>query len=469
VEILRHAVAAPYHCKMGFSGIVFLLLPALLAGCVQKKEFQVVVMTGDSAYDTLYIHELITNRELARVPLADGGKMYPFPIAEATLAELRLNGSDNSYLTIVSPGAKKTLWIVGDQAQTRNAIADSLANYLWKSTNQMFAVHGNVIFGRDNPDGVKELFDSLIQVRTEQIQQHEHKLTSDELGILHYQNKARAYSFMMFYGRIIKRYDATNDFFNFIGNIDQEAGYAKTLPDNLLYKYEILFLRQQDSIPGVVSFLEFIEQQTKARDLQDYLKAIYLREVIESPSYWRNHHHLFTTTTMNAALAREQSNRYAYLVEGASRSFNFSQAGMMGFDFTATTVEGAKLKLSDLKGKIVVIDAWATWCGPCLQHRPQMLEIARKFKDNPKVAVLMISVDSSMDRWKNVVQKTNPENYGVELIVPDGMDAEFGERYLIKSIPKYMLIGKDGIILDSTLPEPSARMEEIIWRAVEGI
>lgn len=54
----------------------------------------------------------------------------------------------------------------------------------------------------------------------------------------------------------------------------------------------------------------------------------------------------------------------------------------------------------------MVIDTWATWCGPCIDQRPKMLEIAKKFQNNAEVAVLMVSVDASTDRWKKYIRNS---------------------------------------------------------------
>lgn len=273
---------------------------------------------------------------------------------------------------------------------------------------------------------VKSIFDSLVQVRHEQLNKFKSQLTADEFGILDYQNKARAYSFLMFYGRIIKRYSPDNDFFSFISNIDNENIYSKSLPDNILYKYEIMILNEKDTIESIDTFLKFIETQTANKDLEDFLKAIYLKSVIEHPSYWRHYKNLFTTNSLKDALQRESTNKYFYLINEASSSFFNLQKGVKGYDFTAFKLDGTELKLSDLKGNIVVIATWATWCGPCIDQRPKMIELAKKFKDNPGVVFLMVSVDNSVDRWKKYVTRSNENQYGIEVIIPDGMNREFG-------------------------------------------
>ena len=453
--------------NMRTASIIVFGLFTILSGCKNKSEFQVRIETNRTNYDTLFVQELITGRTIAKVPLDKLNKDYSFNIDEATLGLLSVNGAETTYLTIIRPGVKNIILIDSTSLRTKQSIPDSLVNYLWESTNQMFSKHNNVIFVQNNPEKVRSIFDSLVQVRHEQLNKFESQLTDDEFGILDYQNKARAYSFLMYYGRIVKRYSPDNGFFSFISDIDNKNIYSKSLPDNILYKYEIMILKEKDSIENIDAFLKFIDTHTTTNDLRDFLKAIYLKSVIERPSYWRRHENLFTTNTIKNALQRESTNKYSYLINEASNSFYASQKGVKGYDFTAFKLDGTELKLSDLKGKIVVIDTWATWCGACIDQRPKMIELAKMYKDNPSVVFLMVSVDNSVDRWKKYVTRTNENQYGIEVNIPDGMNGKFGDKYLIKAIPKYILLDKDGIIIDSNLPEPSIGMEQLIKRVSE--
>ncbi|MEM6815049.1 MAG: TlpA disulfide reductase family protein [Bacteroidota bacterium] len=77
----------------------------------------------------------------------------------------------------------------------------------------------------------------------------------------------------------------------------------------------------------------------------------------------------------------------------SSNSFFSSQKDFRAYDFEAESIDGSKLKLSDLNGKVVFIDYWASWCGPCIPYRPKVLELANKYADNSNVEILRISVD----------------------------------------------------------------------------
>jgi len=442
--------------RLLIAGLIILTL-----GCSNPKELSIHIERNTTKFDSLYIIDVITEKILVQISLTDSILEHKFRMNEATVGAIIVKGTELTYLTIIEPKSGKFISVDSVSLQTKS-LGDSLVNFIWKNGNEMFTEHYQEIFVEDNPDNVRRLFDSLIFVRAKIIRELSSSLTNEEIDILEYQNSSRAYSFLFYYGRWMKNYPPDNRFFDFIDKIDNENIYTKTLPNNLLYKYEIQFLRKNDSIADINTFLDFIETQTISEDLQDYLKAIYIKEVIVSPSYWKKHRQLFNTESIKRALDREKNNLYAELLISPSSSFFSSQKGEKAFDFTAQKSDGTALKLSDLMGKLVLIDTWATWCGPCIEQRPDIIQLAKDYESNSDIAILMISVDSSIDKWKKYVSKTNPEHFGIELYIEDGMNSEFGDKFLIKSIPKYILIDAEGIIINSDLNDPSYSMEKMI-------
>lgn len=444
-----------------FAGLFF-------TACSQPtKVFDIIVPEINTPYDSLFIQELITGKVLGKVPLNSSQKKFYYPIQDQLLASINVKGSEKSYLTILGPGVSKNLIPSGDFFVSEESPADSMANVIWHSTNEMFTRYAGLIFGGGDSESVKEKFDSLIEARGKVINHIEPRISDSEQALLQYQNQARAYNFLMYYGRIVKGFDAKDPYFDFIQKINSFDSEAKSLPNMILYKYEIELLREQDSIQDIQTFLREIEKKTENPDLKNFLKAYYIQSVIENPFYWRPHEQLFTSDKITEALEREKSNPYSFLINRASDSFFSSMAGVEAFNFKAKKSDGTDFSLSDLKGKLIIIDAWATWCGPCVQHRPNILEIAAKYQNDPRVVVLMVSVDSELDRWKNYISRTNPQNYGIEVNIPDGVNDTFGDKYLVKAIPKYFLIDPKGIIISSDLPEPSLGMEKMIQAALE--
>ena len=108
----------------------------------------------------------------------------------------------------------------------------------------------------------------------------------------------------------------------------------------------------------------------------------------------------------------------------------------------------------------------------CAQHdaipRSRLLELAGKYKDNPRVQVLMVSVDQDPEDWRRFLQSGGSEgNPGLDLHVDGGFESEYGTRYNVNFIPKYILIGKGGRIIKADITEPSLGVEQLIEEALE--
>lgn len=107
-----------------------------------------------------------------------------------------------------------------------------------------------------------------------------------------------------------------------------------------------------------------------------------------------------------------------------------------GFDFTLESIQGDKITLSALKGKVVILDFWATWCPPCREAIPKLIELYNKYQ-NQGLLVLGIALDE-----KDKVIKVSQEmgiNYPVLFD-----DKKTSRNYGIQSIPTLFVIDQKG-------------------------
>jgi thiol-disulfide isomerase/thioredoxin len=123
---------------------------------------------------------------------------------------------------------------------------------------------------------------------------------------------------------------------------------------------------------------------------------------------------------------------------------------------------GEKTSLSDLKGKFVYVDIWATWCGPCKVEIPHLKSLEKKYDDR-NIAFVSISVDSpkrsgswekAREKWKTMV--TEEAMGGVQLFAPEGPKSQFVEDYINIGIPRFILIDPEGKIVSAVAPRPSS-------------
>jgi thiol-disulfide isomerase/thioredoxin len=115
-------------------------------------------------------------------------------------------------------------------------------------------------------------------------------------------------------------------------------------------------------------------------------------------------------------------------------------------EFTLTSTDGKKINLSDYKGKIVILDFWATWCGPCRMGVPDLVSIQKEFKN--KVVVIGISLDDQ--RTMSDIAPFMKE-YGINYPVVYGTSQVVMDYGNIEAIPTSFIINKKGFIVDQNI------------------
>ncbi len=133
--------------------------------------------------------------------------------------------------------------------------------------------------------------------------------------------------------------------------------------------------------------------------------------------------------------------------------------------FKAVTPKGDTLSLADLKGKVVYLDFWASWCGPCRGEFPYSKQLHDKLTDKQKkdVVFLYISIDEVEGNWRKGMLDLKLEN-GTNVHSVGGWDSIAAKFFKLQSIPRYMLMNKKGEIIDSNAKRPSdpAIMNDIL-------
>ncbi|WP_118974088.1 TlpA family protein disulfide reductase [Taibaiella koreensis] len=137
--------------------------------------------------------------------------------------------------------------------------------------------------------------------------------------------------------------------------------------------------------------------------------------------------------------------------------------GHPALDFAFKTLDGKDMKLSDLKGKVVYLDFWASWCGPCKGEMPHAKKIKEHFQGKD-VVFLYVSIDDKEDAWKKGIETLGIS--GVHTRTP-GWKGDISALYEIGSVPSYFLIDRKGNFAVAKTPRPS-QSEELV-KLIEGL
>lgn len=118
------------------------------------------------------------------------------------------------------------------------------------------------------------------------------------------------------------------------------------------------------------------------------------------------------------------------------------QTGFMAPDFTFPDIYGTEVTLSHLRGKVVFLNIWATWCGPCRIEMPAMEKLSRKFK-NEKLVILAVSIDQQGES----VVKPFVQELGLTFPILFSPDGSIQRIYMVNALPSSFIIDKTGRIV----------------------
>jgi len=122
--------------------------------------------------------------------------------------------------------------------------------------------------------------------------------------------------------------------------------------------------------------------------------------------------------------------------------------GAVAPNIEGPTPEGTTKSLEQLRGKYVLIDFWASWCGPCRRENPNVVRLYNKYKDKG-FEILGVSLDKSKDRWKAAIKKDNLTWHHVSDL--KGWRSKYAKLYGVRGIPYTVLVDKEGKIIGKRL------------------
>ncbi|RAJ01515.1 thiol-disulfide isomerase/thioredoxin [Chitinophaga skermanii] len=180
----------------------------------------------------------------------------------------------------------------------------------------------------------------------------------------------------------------------------------------------------------------------------DDVKAMF---ILNSITRYKTYEELATAVEPVKGLLKTKNQIDAYNeVERSLRSF---KKGTAGYNFKYPDTNGKEVAFSDLKGKVVVVDVWATWCGPCKKEIPFLKELEKEM-EGKDVTFVGVSVDEAKDKQKWIDFVKKEELAGIQIFATGW--SEITKFYNITGIPRFMVFDKKGNVVSIDSPRPSS-------------
>ena len=134
--------------------------------------------------------------------------------------------------------------------------------------------------------------------------------------------------------------------------------------------------------------------------------------------------------------------------------------GRLAPEISAQRLNGEAFLLSSLRGRVVVLDFWATWCPPCQKSLPALQRVHERYKDDPAVFVASVNTDHPVDQKNLLGRFMQARRYDFPVILDDGAKS-VSNAYRVQSIPTLVVIDAEGLVRKVERGIPSSKVEVI--------
>ena len=243
------------------------------------------------------------------------------------------------------------------------------------------------------------------------------------------------------------------DHFNYRNGIISEIQKINNLKDqekiilknNILVKYQEYlkkFINQNQQSPSIIMVLGEIQNPVEFMNELFLIKEVIINQ-FENQKYLIDINNAIENANQQKKFLAQQEDRA--IQELDQRKKLGLEIGARAPEIALSDVNGKIIKLSSLKGNVVLIDFWASWCRPCRAENPNVVKLYNKYK-NKNFTIYSISLDQDRKKWIDAINQDQLSwpNHVSELT---GWKSTPGIQYGVSSIPKTFLIDKDGIII----------------------
>lgn len=204
----------------------------------------------------------------------------------------------------------------------------------------------------------------------------------------------------------------------------------------------------KDTSLTIIDFVKNKISDLKSADIREQIASMLFREIKEENENIDNDYDKIMTLLASDRMKEKLTLRYKSAITTTS--------GTASVDFNYENFDGGSISLQELRGKLLYIDVWATWCGPCIKEMPALKELVKEYAKKD-IEFVSISIDgkNDYDKWKKMVPEKNVG--GIQLYDAEGLDSDFMKAFSVSLIPRFMMIDSEGKIITAKAPRPSSK------------
>lgn len=435
-------------------GILFLII----ISCVEKKNVDYIIISGkieNPNSDKLSIvssrNEIIhtfnlksDNTFIDTLNISEGyffffdKKPIPIYLKPSYNLELLIDTKSSKYVEYKGKGANENNYLIEQNTLKESFRQLNYYGYYAKFDENTFL---------KQTDSLYKLRTDLLNVQTNL----EEAFTYLENKSLEYEKLDRLAGYEMMHGFVTKNqnFKVSDNFpnpYKKINLTDEKLSispYYIAFLEGYIRQVTSLKLEKNNASDPILKTLESIEENIKLPILRNILAYNVVKNDLKRSKNVEIAFKKYNELTNDEKRKEEVKKVY--------ESLSKITKGKSSPDFKLFDIDKKLISLSDLKGKYVYIDIWATWCGPCIAEIPSLKILEKHFKGK-NIQFVSISFRDKKELWSKMVKEK--ELGGLQLFAPNE-NISFFKKYQVTEIPRFIFIDKEGKIIDANAIRPS--------------
>lgn len=252
----------------------------------------------------------------------------------------------------------------------------------------------------------------------------------------------------------LKDYLSSDIFLNSLSNSSEQYSMLKTI------LFDIIYLDKADKsrskrVYNISEIYKNLPNKISSNDLVKKFRIICLEEMIEQGNPLDEVIKLLDKFNLEYSDSNFQNYfQTKHLIELKKKYNSSNELNLLDSNGQAISFNNLK---NNLKGNVIYIDFWASWCAPCRKAMPASKKILNELYEKEKVVFIYLSIDTDNEAWKNASKVEGIESYKHNYLILNQDKSEFMNNLKVTEIPRYMIFDTNGKLVEDNAPGPTSK------------